>query len=183
MRRTRQQVDEDLIDIAAGVFARYGFRQAPLQAIADAAGYSKAGLLNRFSSKEALQEAVVAQAMAQVAAVNVIADEHPAGRERDLAVVVALVDQAQRRPGDVALTLSAVSTTRDGEVAERLNPIVTGLFAAFSTVPKGDLERNVRVTAALGVLAVTTLALRDRPFHEIRSPIIATCCAALWAEQ
>src|SRR3712207_8758015 len=49
------------LPISAALFARRGFEQTSVQAIADAVGLSKAGLLHHFPSKDALRAAVLAQ--------------------------------------------------------------------------------------------------------------------------
>ena len=62
VRPTSEEIDRALIDVAALVFARHGFAQGPVQAIADGAGYSKAAVLKRFGSKGRIQDSVVARA-------------------------------------------------------------------------------------------------------------------------
>ncbi len=57
MRPTRQEIDDEIVE--RRLFARYGFQETSLQRIADAVGYSKTGLLHRFPTKEALQDAVI----------------------------------------------------------------------------------------------------------------------------
>ena len=59
VRPTRQEIDDEIVERAAALFARYGFQETSLQRIADAVGYSKTGLLHRFPTKEALQDAVI----------------------------------------------------------------------------------------------------------------------------
>ena len=66
MRRlTRAEIDAEILDCAAGVFARHGFARATIQQIADALKYSKAGLLHHYPSKQALFDAVMAKHEAQ----------------------------------------------------------------------------------------------------------------------
>jgi len=59
MRQSSAEIDHAILDVAAGIFATYGFQHASVQQIADAVGYSKPGLLHRFGSKEALHRAVL----------------------------------------------------------------------------------------------------------------------------
>ena len=61
-RPFRQQIDDGILDHAAALFARRGFAKTSVQDVADAVGLSKAGLLHHFPSKDALHEAVRAQA-------------------------------------------------------------------------------------------------------------------------
>ncbi len=61
-RPFRQQIDEGILDRAAGLFARRGYAKTSVQDVADAVGLSKAGLLHHYPSKDALHEAVLAHA-------------------------------------------------------------------------------------------------------------------------
>ncbi len=58
VRTTTSDIDEAIIDAAAGLFARQGFDRTSVQQVADAVGYSKTGLLHRFASKVVLLHAV-----------------------------------------------------------------------------------------------------------------------------
>ncbi|KXP01293.1 TetR family transcriptional regulator [Tsukamurella pseudospumae] len=179
MRKTSGEINDDIVDVAAGVFARHGFRQATVQEIAAAAGYSKAAVLKRFSSKYALQEAALAAAARDVGELHDALRGMPRGAARDRAGIEYLVDLSARRPGVVALALSAVSVTNDAEVTKHLHvPVVDRIFAAFGAEAT-DLPRVLRLTAAFGALAVTTLALGHLPVHETRGEVIAICCATL----
>jgi AcrR family transcriptional regulator len=59
------QTRAQLIDAAAGVFARRGFQGATVEEIADAAGYSHGAVYSNFDGKEQLFLAVFEQYMAQ----------------------------------------------------------------------------------------------------------------------
>ena len=102
----RRQVDDHIVDRAAALFARHGFAQTSVQAVADAVGLSKAGLLHHFSSKQALWDAVLVHAAALgESACDAVADLPP-GRARDLRAVEVLADIALSHPGLVALLLA-----------------------------------------------------------------------------
>jgi AcrR family transcriptional regulator len=179
VRPTRQEIDDEIIERAAALFARYGFQETSVQRIADAVGYSKTGLLHRFPTKEALQDAVIERWGGKVRAIAESVRDLPPGPDRDLAVITAVVDLALRGPGVVSLLLGALSSFESGEVATRLKTVTEGLFDAFATVKEEDPERSVRIGAALGGLAVISLAARDAAGTDIRTHLIAASYDAL----
>jgi AcrR family transcriptional regulator len=178
-RLTKQEIDDEIVDRAAALFARHGFRETSIQRIADAVGYSKTGLLHRFPTKEALQDAVMQRFAAEIR--NIAADVHeePAGPARDRAVVEAIARLALRRPGFIALILSAFSAGEhlDADGDAPFKHIAHGLFEAFAVDP--DCDRFVRVAGALGALAVTSLAFRDHPIADQQEQIVAIAYDAL----
>src|SRR3954464_9194357 len=101
-RPFRQQVDEGILDRAAALFARRGFAKTSIQDVADAVGLSKAGLLHHFPSKDALHEAVLANADALSARVLDQVGTLPLGALRDRRALEALLDVALAHPGLVA---------------------------------------------------------------------------------
>lgn len=171
MRPTRGEIDDEIVERAAALFARHGFQETSVQRIADAVGYSKTGLLHRFPTKEALQDAVIARWADKVATIGAEVRGLPPGPERDLAVITHLVDLALRGPGVVSLLLGALSSFETGEVETRLKTVTEGLFDAFAADQDG--ERAIRIGAALGALAVMSLATQDAAAADIRGPLIA----------
>lgn len=180
LRLDRQQLEEGILDRAAALFARRGFEQTSVQAVADAVGYSKAGLLHHYPSKEALHGAVLEQARAlgrrlveQVAAL-------PPGPERDTRTVEALVDLALSRPGLVSLLLGS-ATVPGGDDAGDLQDVGSSMFEAFAIAdPDADPERSVRVigaSVAVGFLALTAHDSGDPAAW--RPHIVATAAGAL----
>lgn len=167
-RQTRQEIDDEIVEHAAALFARHGFKDTSVQRIADAAGYSKTGLLHRFPNKEALWDAAIdccAGAMREVAET---AAAMPDGPERDRAVIERLVDLALASPGLASLALSFIGGP--GE-EDQLEGIARPVMTAFGVLPGStDVGRVVRVIAAAGALAVTSVALSDagNPFHQLR---------------
>jgi AcrR family transcriptional regulator len=179
LRPTRQEIDDEIVERAAALFARYGFQETSVQRIADAVGYSKTGLLHRFPTKEALQDAVIERWAGKVRTIATGVRDLPPGPERDLAVITDVVDLALRGPGVVSLLLGALSSFESGEIATRLKTVTEGLFDAFAAVTGEDPERGIRIGAALGALAVTSLAVRDAPAGEVRAHVIAASYDAL----
>jgi AcrR family transcriptional regulator len=180
-RPFRQQVDEGILDRAAALFARRGFTKTSVQDVADAVGLSKAGLLHHYPSKDALHEAVLAQAETLGARVLEQVGHLPLGAARDRRAVEVLVDVALAHPGVVALLLAPA--TQDEPGAERSLTDGAGALAlaAFGVdAETTDPERCVRVVGALGALAVLTLAARqaDRTLAW-RPHVVGTCFDAL----
>ena len=123
VRPTRQEIDDEIVERAAALFARYGFQETSVQRIADAVGYSKTGLLHRFPTKEALQDAVIERWAEKVRDIAARVGDLPTGPERDRAVITELVDLALRGPGVVSLLLAALSALETGEIAVRLKTV------------------------------------------------------------
>lgn len=175
-RMTRAEIDDEIVDTAAALFARYGFAETPLQRVADAVGYSKTGLLHRFPSKEALQEAVLARWTERLGGLVAVLDGLPAGPERDRAAVTGLVDLALARPGAVALMLSGLTAGPGGGPERDIEP----LLRTLGVVEGGDPARNVRVAAALAAIAVVAVAARDKETpDQLREHLVAASFDAL----
>ena len=166
-RPTRQQIDDEIIDTAAMLFARHGFQETSLQRIADAVGYSKGGLLRHYPSKEALEESVVGRCLAELKEVALAASAHTPGPERDRATLTGLAHMALRRPGFIALLLSTLLRDPADPESAALHPIREIVADAFAIQPGLDsrhgidLDRAVRVAGAAGALAVARTALSD----------------------
>jgi AcrR family transcriptional regulator len=173
----RQQVDERILDHAAGLFARHGFDHTSLKSVADAVGLSKAGLLHHFPSKEALFDAAREACNAQGVRVLEQVEHLPAGPARDRRALELLTDVALDRPGLVSLAFGAV-TVPEQDVLGIGNIIVSGVFACAPE--SDDVERQVRIVGALSALAVLSLAAGHADEKTAWRPhIITTCLDAL----
>src|SRR4051812_13307385 len=149
VRPFRQQIDEGILDRAAALFARRGFTKTSLQDVADAVGLSKPGLLHHFPSKEALHDAVRAQAAALGRRVLDQVGDLPLGPERDRHAIEVLVDVAIAHPGLVALLLSPVLEGGAVVCAPEVDAAGAAL-QAFGVDPQAPAsERSVRVVGAL----------------------------------
>jgi AcrR family transcriptional regulator len=178
-RPFRQQVDEGILDRAAALFARRGFAKTSVQDVAVAVGLSKAGLLHHFPSKDALYEAVLAQAETLGQQVLDEVRDLPAGADRDRRAVEVLVDIALAHPGLVALVLAPV-TQLDGEEDPGTSAPEL-VLQAFGVDPETtEPQRLVRVVGALSALAVLTLAAHQQDRTTAWRPhVVATCTDAL----
>ncbi|MEU8239972.1 TetR/AcrR family transcriptional regulator [Actinoplanes missouriensis] len=160
-RPTKQQIDDEILDAAAGLFARHGFRETSVQRIADTVGYSKTGLLHRFPSKEALQKAVIGRCVEQIRDTATGVSDLPVGPERDRAVITAVAELALAQPGAVALLLSSLVSEPESEMGQALTEIGAAITAAFGEEFLCDPSRALRKVGALGAIAVASVALRD----------------------
>jgi AcrR family transcriptional regulator len=181
VRPFRQQVDEGILDRAAALFARRGFAKTSVQDVADAVGLSKAGLLHHFPSKDALREAVLAQAAAQGQRVLDQVRDLPPGAARDRRAVEMFVDVAQAHPGLVALLLAPVLQGAADAGPAEVEAAGAAALQAFGVDPDAPVsERSVRVVGALAALAVLTLAAHQQDqTTEWRPHVVATCFDAL----
>lgn len=180
LRLDRQQLEEGILDRAAALFARRGFEQTSVQAVADAVGYSKAGLLHHYPSKDALHGAVLDQARALGRRLVERADGLTPGPDRDRRVVEALADLALARPGLVALMLNSATVPghpRSGE----LEDVGSSVFEAFAVGdPDADPERSVRVIGASVAVAFLAITAHDSGDPAAWRPhIVATAVDAL----
>lgn len=176
---TKSEIDAEILDRAAGLFARHGFAHTSLQQIADAVNYSKAGLLHHYPSKQAIYEAALKTGSDHMQALLESVQDIPVGIERDRAVVEASVDFTYDWPGLSALANRL--SDQGADVEPELIKIGVTLYAALGIdMANLDLERVVRVTSAfcgLGIAALT--AARMDVKREWRGHIIASAMDAL----
>jgi len=178
----RQQIDERILDEAAALFARRGFAKTSVQAVADAVGLSKAGLLHHYPSKDALLAALLERSRALAKEVLDQAGSLPIGATRDRLAIEVLVDQALARPGMVAFLLSFVATLQaeDFGADPGFGLINAEVFAAFGVDQSTSPERLTRITGAVAVLSNLALTTpRSAQTTTWRSNVVATSFDAL----
>lgn len=164
-RPSAEEITADVLDITAGLVARRGVKDTAVQAVADQAGYSKAGILARFTSKEQLVEAALAQCTAQTDTVLETVRQMPLGPDRDAAALAGITDLALARPGWAELALAAFTLRRGDDVGERLVPVAAILLELFG-LHLGDpaaasLDRRARVSGAFGAIMMLALTYED----------------------
>jgi AcrR family transcriptional regulator len=181
VRPFRQQIDEGILDRAAALFARRGFAKTSVQEVADAVGLSKAGLLHHFPSKDALHEAVLAQAGTLGQRLLDQVRDLPPSATRDRRVVEVMVDLALARPGLVALLLSSATALDAAANGPELEATSALVFEAFGADPaECEPERLIRITGTMAALGVLTLAAHQAGETTAwRQHIVATCFDAL----
>lgn len=148
-------IDEQILDIAAGLFAVHGFERTSLKQVADAAGYSKTGLLHRFPSKQALLDAVRALVLRKLDELESATTDAVIGGKRD--AVAAIVEGAMDYPGLVQFLVDEIQTadattagcgaTNDSELKKR-GMAILGLFAG----PNPTREQEFRTILALEMI-------------------------------
>lgn len=176
-RQARTGVDEKILEAAAALFARHGFEQTSLKALADAVGLSKAGLLHHFPSKDALFEAAWQQSRVLSRQVAEQVAPMPAGPARERRALELLTDIALDRPGLVALLFR--SMTAPGEDPQHAQDELM-INEMFVIDPEKELPRAIRTIAALSAMAVLTLLANQEGDKTTWRPLIlATCYDAL----
>jgi AcrR family transcriptional regulator len=178
-RLTKSELDAEIIDRAAGLFARHGFEHTSLQQIADAVQYSKAGLLHYYPTKKAIYDKVLSTGLEQARALLASVEAMAIGIERDRAVVEASVQLSFDWPGVSAFA----SSLTVGEQSAKAELIEMGLliYAALGIdMAALDLERIIRVTSAFtGMTAAAVIAARLDLKREWRGHIVAAAMDAL----
>jgi len=179
LRHTKTQIDAGIVDRAAALFARHDFAHTSLQQIADAVGYSKAGLLHHFPSKQAIYDAVIAALRTHAEELLEGVKALPAGIERDRAVIEASIDFAFERPGISAFG-NRIAISPD-PANETLNAIGFLMYEALSIdLQNLQMERLVRVTSAFAGLGITAgIAEQSKLSKEWRGLIIDAAMDAL----
>jgi AcrR family transcriptional regulator len=180
-RPLRQLADEQIVDRAAALFARRGVAQTSVQAIADAVGLSKAGLLHHFPTKDALRDAALAHATTLAQQACDAVRDLPLGPARDRRAVEVIVDIALAHPGLVALILAPATRPGDEDAEPGVQAAGDAALQAFGVDPAtAEPERLVRVVGALSALAVLALsASAAGQTGAWRSYVVATSFDAL----
>ncbi len=176
-RPSRPEIETEIADSAAALFARQGFAHTSLQQIADAVGYSKAGLLHHFPSKDAIYQAAVAAARDYAQAIHDRVEALPVGSSRDRAVLEAALDFTLARPGVSTLVDSLTSDDKLGDLVD----IGTVSLAAFGIDPATvDEARIIRVTSATaGLKAAAMMSLQAKMAQQWRGHILDAAMGAL----
>ena len=108
---------EQLLGIAAQVFAQKGFHNASMNDVADAAGVTKPVLYQHFASKRELYTATLEMVGEQmIRAIRTATQSAPSGREKTTAGMIAYFRWVMTHP-DSFLLLFGSGTRRDEEFA------------------------------------------------------------------
>ncbi|MGJ9424185.1 TetR/AcrR family transcriptional regulator [Aeromicrobium sp. CF3.5] len=179
-RQSKEEIDAEIVDSASALFAQHGYRHTSLQQVADATGYSKAGLLHRFSSKEAIYDAAVRSALVRTTALAADTAGIAQGAERDRVLVDALLDASVDWPGTAAFLQSVVTSDPQG-ASDELSQAGAALVGAFgldaNNVSDEALVRLIIATA--GLQASASAAARLGRTEAWRPHIVATAMEAL----
>ncbi|ATE54340.1 TetR/AcrR family transcriptional regulator [Actinosynnema pretiosum] len=179
-RPTKHELDAEIIDSAARLFARHGFEHTSLQQLADAVGYTKAGLLHHYPSKKALYRAVLERGNAETRALLARIDHLPPGEERDRAAIVGSVQFTIDWPG---LSMLSISAGMDSGPVDQEEFVEMGraMLAIFCVDPEDyDVTRFIRLgVATAGLMSITLAAVQLGAQEQWRDRIVATAMAAL----
>ena len=156
MRQSSAEIDHAILDVAAGIFATYGFQHASVQQIADAVGYSKPGLLHRFGSKEALHRAVlheVAETVQEIVGHTLAVQSQP----DQMAQVLELISRkALARPGMVQMMLEAFDPASEEPGIETTQAAGYRLVDALDTPLSSPMHR-LRIVLALKLIVTAAM--------------------------
>ncbi|MFI7540806.1 TetR/AcrR family transcriptional regulator [Actinoplanes sp. NPDC049599] len=173
MARTRTR--DDIIAVAADLFAHAGFKGTSLQDIATGVGCSKATLLYHFDSKEAILAALVAPAAAELAELTarLAALEGEPAREAAIDGFVDLVLRYRREAGLIYYgSLDVLMTPAFADA----QPLIENLCAAFTA---GSAEPTDRIAAEVLLAGICSVAI-DKPDDDVlRSALVAVAKRAL----
>lgn len=161
-RQTSEQIDRGIIDTASHTFATHGYTRTSVKQLADIVGYSKAGLLHRFVSKQALYDATVAATSSAVEHSLAAAAAIPAGAGRAVAMLEAIALLALERPGLVELLLDSTRPGCDGPRRDELHAIVICVLENLAG-PDADNEHRLRTVLALRLIVDAVLAQDHEP--------------------
>lgn len=156
MRPTDEQIDREIVDAAAGLFATHGLARTSVQQVADAVGYSKTGLLHRFGTKEALHAAAVEAITTTVDAVLDEAEAKPKGEERAVFLVDRITGIALDNPGLVQLFFE---TTRPQNIDAAPAPLAARIERFQQTLDSQSSSPEQRLRTGLGFYLIVNAAL------------------------
>ena len=165
------QLEAATLDAVAGVFAARGVAATSVQAAAEAAGFSKTGLLSRYKTKDSLFAAVTTHSQSLISGILEEITPVKWGPERDDRAIELFTGMALASPGSMALLLAALTSADDDlrMALERTVPLIWRIFDSttvnIDTVQMAVLHpdvfaRRVRVVAAIGAI-VTVVAATD----------------------
>lgn len=157
MRLTSAEIDQGILDVAAGIFAQHGYAQTSVQQVADAVGYSKAGLLHRFGSKEAMYLAGLEAGTNLVERILSDAGTLRFDDRRTRAILEIFTAQAIAHPGMVQMLLRAFEPSNDGPGKEQIRELGYRLLALLNPPFSTAVER-LRVVLAMQLLVNAALA-------------------------
>ena len=126
---------EQLLGIAAQVFAQKGFHNASMNDVADAAGVTKPVLYQHFASKRELYTATLEMVGEQmIRAIRTATHSAPSGREKTTAGMIAYFRWVMTHPDSFLLLFgsgtrrdeefAAVSARVEGTTAEMIAPLI-----------------------------------------------------------
>lgn len=155
MRMPAAERREQLLSVALDVFARQGYHQASMNAVADAAGITKPVLYQHFNSKRELYLAVVEEAGRRM--IDAIADQSLADvdeRERTLRGFTAFFRWVAD-DHDAFRVLFASGSRRDPEFNEIVRGFTGRIVDLIEPLITADIDADHRRTLAYAIVGMT----------------------------
>ena len=147
MRLSSAEIDQGILDVAAGIFAQHGFAQTSVQQVADAVGYSKPGLLHRFGSKEAMFRSGYQYGVSLVEQVLTESGEIPFDENRTRRILELLCRTALQHPGLIGMLIRSFEAGDDDLLSEEMRILGYKVLALLDP-PFGSAEQRLRVVLA-----------------------------------
>lgn len=172
IRSSAEEIDLAILDTAAGLFAVHGIERTSVQQIADAVGYSKTGLLHRFTSKQGIVDAVEAMIGDQIEALLLAMSATPQGPQRTGTLLREIAGAAHRVPGavqyllDIIKTLDHASSDRCG-AAGLAGRVLEALLEQGS-----DSEAQLRLLLALHLVAAGAVLGAEQRFADLAPRLV-----------
>lgn len=150
--RRREATRQRLLDAAAQVFAEVGLDAASVEAVCEAAGFTRGAFYSNFASKEELfLELCARRASAQIAAVRAVVEEFEPAERSDRAVLdtVALVRRVLEVSAADRLAVLLMSEVR---IHALRNPSVAAAYRRQGIEMTGEVAQILRdLTRAKGI--------------------------------
>jgi AcrR family transcriptional regulator len=157
MRQTSAEIDQGILDVASGIFAQHAYVHTSVQQVADAVGYSKAGLLHRFRSKEAIYLAAVESAERLVERIIAESADYPFDASRRARMLRLFAREAIAHPGMVQLVTRAFQPVQDGPGDDRIREVGYRLLALLDP-PFATPTQRLRSSLGLQLIVSGALA-------------------------
>lgn len=160
VRPSSRDIDLAILEAAAEIFARHGWAGTSVQQIADAVGYSKAGLLRRFPSKQNLYDKTLTATRELVE--NLLEQVPPLGEpDRRDVLLRALITTSSAHLGKVKLIIAAMEKSPELPASQ---PIAQLGLAVIEELSSGAADQVGRVRALLATqLVINAIFLSSDP--------------------
>lgn len=180
-RATPAQIRDEIVHRASALIARHGVANTSLQQIADAVGYSKAGILRYFPTKAAIFAAAIDAVREEASTLLKAVETMESGFARDRAALEHIVGQVYLRPSASAMVSSLVALDSPVGEPDALESVGMAVLTAFGLDPDSlDHQRLVRVIVATqGACIAAQTAVRVDLKREWRDHIIRAALDAL----
>lgn len=177
-RMIRTRTRDEILAVAAGLFAHAGFKGTSLQDIAADVGCSKATLLYHFASKEAILAELIAPAAREWAESDArLCALDPATAQ--VAAIDSFVDLVLRYRREVALIYDGSLSALESPAFADLGPLTDNLCAFVARQPTDPADYIAAKVILAGICAVAIDETNDQPDEDLRLALVAVAKRAL----